>query len=150
MKWCDSKVYPYYLAKKDDKRLLKKNLYQQFIDHFRFDEVSIYCRPHNLKRLLAGSRYYNSGTKYDTSNKNDWLDHPRVFKSTKYNSVVLVSQPYNYDEKELSSFCKKLDFKYRVFGKSRSFYNPGQTYLIMIWSDNSLDNQANTLGGMTK
>lgn len=77
----------------------------------------------------VGSKHYNEGQ----PPKND---HGYAFKNDKQ-EVFYVYQPYfsvNEIEKEVESWAKKLDLGYLILDKDYSWYNKGNTCLVVIYS----------------
>lgn len=48
---------------------------------------------------------------------------------------VYVSQPYSYNEEALKAWCEQYGLRYVVYGKDKSWWNPGETYLIEIYAE---------------
>lgn len=110
-------------------------LYKKFIQAFGFTHQSWGFAIRNYKRLLWGNKGYNAG--------NGWFeyiphkDHLTVFRTRGTKRIVCVFHPYLWGEQEdndLQEWANTRDLVYVVFPPEFSFYNPGNTYMVLIMS----------------
>jgi hypothetical protein len=60
-----------------------------------------------------------------------WIDHPRLYHRSGLPSVY-TSEPYGHDDDDLVDVCRRLGLIAFVYPADESFWNPGETDLIVL------------------
>ena len=127
-----------------------QKLLNRFAELFGFDSCAWYERPYSLVKLLNGSSSYNAGNTFDTSAYcGEWLDHGEAYRIKGTKRVVVVGHdygPYEHIYDAVKRNVEPLNLRAVVFKRELSWYYPGQTSLVMIMTDETLDYYQSVLG----
>ena len=122
-------LYGYYHY---DKELFNDFLKNNHIISFRKKPLMVSWEFFLTKGKDVGLKHYNEGI----PPKND---HGYGFKNEKH-EVFYIYQPYfapNEIEDEVKNWANKLNLGYKILDKDKSWYNKGQTCLVLIYSKNA-------------
>lgn len=134
MNWQSTNNYPFPNTGED--LALRKSAYRFFIKRMGFDKQAPYEPVKDLSKLLHGDRGYNAGrTPSDRGlSYYPWLDHAMYLRDTSRHYTVLLTQPYPYDKKLVTT--KGLNMAdlttLKMYAKEFSFYWPGVTEIHLI------------------
>lgn len=132
------------------KKFSSKKLLSLFCSECDFD-ICGYGMVARLDKILKGDRSYNAGRyhemeyrKYkileDTTNGRTIDDHGYFYRNRKTNETAYVVHPYRFDDEYnllLNEWCRPLDLDFIAVKKECSFYNPGHTYMIVLFQKGS-------------
>ena len=120
-------------------------LFEEVVEMFGFDTMAYHDGSvQSFERFLNGKRSYNNVANsiyYPRGwRKPDMVpdrDHPIIFKTKGTNNIVYVTQPYEFNLKELDAWCNERNLIYIVCDNSWSFYYPDNTEMILIMSEDT-------------
>ena len=134
IQWNSTKQSPYrYMA--DNGGL---QLYENFVNLFGFDKFARRLSIKDMQKFLACDKSFNSGKSWK-SDFPPFADHIVAFHKTGTTRRMFVYHPYWLDEEsgveKIERWCNERDLIYMICPKNMSFYFPGNTYMILLMTN---------------